>query len=203
MTTRRIKSWTSGGRTKPSVYSASRDHRRRHSELHVELALEPGLRPMIAHDQRVRVAQQNPDPMGESDLREPRCDQPGMGRPSGMERRCHRAEISHDTAALRRGQRERVACVLRVEAAQRCAGRCRTNRPENASRMPALAVVMTRVAPSEFRRRSRNRPHRRPAYRGPRCGALRPRRGWRAPARCWDGRAVRHRHNRGRDPRCR
>jgi hypothetical protein len=138
---------------------------------------------MIAHDQRVRVAQQNPDPMdfprfermvreeldhgierpvcavasgvffyaepvledlplrserlggrlaiglaggghrtqepsrvldriwraGESDLRAPRCDQPGMGRPSGMERRCHRAEISHDTAALRRGQRERVA----------------------------------------------------------------------------------------------
>jgi hypothetical protein len=158
---------------------------------------------MIAHDQRVRVAQRNPDPMdfprfermvreeldhgierpvcavasgvffyaepvledlplrserlggrlaiglagggrrtqeplrvldriwrgGESNFREPRCDQPGMGRPSGAERRCHRAEIGHDTAALRRCQRERVACVLRVEAARRCAGRRRSNRP--------------------------------------------------------------------------
>jgi len=34
-----------------------RDHRRRHRELHAELRLEAGLRPVVAQDQRVGVAQ--------------------------------------------------------------------------------------------------------------------------------------------------
>jgi hypothetical protein len=69
---------------------------------------------------------------GEAEASEARRDDPGMRSAPGMERLCHRAEISRDAASLRCRQRDRHRRLPGREAAQRGARRAGADRERRA-----------------------------------------------------------------------
>ena len=83
---------------------------------------------------------------GEAGSRQPRRDDARVRRPSRMEGLRHGAEVGDQAGALRGAERDRLRRLVRIEAAQRGAGRSGGDGAEDARGVPALLVVLLGIA---------------------------------------------------------